>query len=288
MYEPGKIAEYSGGGITISQLITTDITKQKYEDYMWKEVLNPMGMTQSFFNQPSTKNKKSLLASGYSFSGKDMVEGNYHIYPEMAAAGLWTNPTDLAKYVIETQLSLNGKSKKVLSQKMTQLRLTPYIDDESALGVFIEQKGNEKYFTHTGGTEGFICGYIGSFENGNGIVVMTNSANTGVIAEIINSVSIVYDWKDFYKPILKQTMVLPDNVLQKYLGEYLYYGKPISITKKQNELWLDAPVKSKLYFTSDSDFYIIEKEIDYKFTVDSNGFVNGFVDTNGRKATKIK
>ncbi|QNK64093.1 beta-lactamase family protein [Pedobacter sp. PAMC26386] len=288
IYEPGKIAEYSGGGITISQLIVTDITKRKYEDYMWSQVLKPMGMTQSFFNQPPPESKERLLASGYLFDGKEMVEGNYNIYPEKAAAGLWSNPTDLGKYVIETQLSLNGKSNKVLSQEITKLRLTPYVDDESALGVFIKQRGDEKYFTHSGGTKGFICEYIGSFENGNGVVIMTNSGNPGISGEIFNSVSIVYDWKGFYKPTIKKTISLPDTVMQKYIGEYMWYGKPVSIVKEQNELWLNAPVKSKLFFTSDRDFYFNEKEMDYKFTSDLNGLINGFTDTNNRKVEKIK
>jgi len=56
------------------------------------------------------------LATGYYADGKEL-KGKYHIYPEQAAAGLWTTPTDLAKYVIETQLSLQNKSNKILSEK---------------------------------------------------------------------------------------------------------------------------------------------------------------------------
>jgi CubicO group peptidase (beta-lactamase class C family) len=288
IYEPGKTAEYSGGGITISQLILTDITHKKYEDYMWKKVLKPIGMKQSFFNQPPPKNKENLLATGYQSNGKELVEGKYNIYPEKAAAGLWTNPTDLGKYVIETQLSLIGKSNKVLSQEMTKLRLTPYIDDESALGVFIKKKGEEKYFGHAGGTNGFISEYIGSFENGNGVVVMTNSANDGIRNEIINSVAIVYQWNDFYTPRIKKTINLPDSILESFVGEYLLDGETISIIKKQNELWFNSVIQSKMYFTTDTDFYITEKEADYKFLVDENGIVTGFSNTNNREATKIK
>lgn len=287
VYEPGKTAEYSGGGITISQLLVTDITKKKYEEFMWNGVLKPMGMTQSFFNQPPPQAKKHLLASGYLYDGKEMDKGNYNIYPEQAAAGLWSNPTDLSKYIIETQLSLKGRSAKVLSPKFTRLRLTPYIDDESALGVFVKQLGDGKYFTHSGGTKGFISEYIGSFENGNGVVVMTNSGNSGIAREIFNSVSIVYNWKNFYTPKVKKNFLLSEAVAQKYLGTYMYYGKPVSIVRENNALWLNAPVRSKLYFTSEADFYINEKEIDYKFTFGSDGIVNGFVDANGRRAERI-
>ncbi|MEO6229569.1 MAG: hypothetical protein ABIP10_05540, partial [Ferruginibacter sp.] len=106
-------------------------------------------MSNSFYTQPPPADKENLLATGYYNDGKE-VKGKYHIYPEEAAAGLWTNPTDLAKYIIETQLSLQGKSNKVLSPETTRLRLTPYIDSSASLGVFIIKKGNEKYFNHDG------------------------------------------------------------------------------------------------------------------------------------------
>jgi len=287
IYEPGKTAEYSGGGITISQLILTDLTHKTYEDYMWSQVLKPLGMKNSFFTQPPVIDK-NLLSTGYFLNGKELVGGKYNIYPEQAAAGLWTNPTDLAKYVIETQLSLKGDSKKVLSQEMTKLRLTPYLDDESALGVFVNVIGNEKYFGHTGGTNGFISEYIGSFENGNGVVVMTNSGNPGISREIINSVALIYKWNNFYNPDVKKSITIPNNILENYVGEYLLNGQTISIIKKQNELWLNNAIKSKIYFTTDIDFYITEKKAEYKFTKDLNGVINGFIDKNNREAKRIK
>lgn len=96
------------------------------------------------------------MAAGYYKDGKE-VKGKYHIYPEQAAAGLWTNPTDLANYVIETQLALQGKSIKVLSQDMTKLRLTPYIDKSSALGVFIVKRGITPTFNILGLTKGLLA-----------------------------------------------------------------------------------------------------------------------------------
>jgi phage/plasmid primase-like uncharacterized protein len=110
------------------------------------------------------------------------------------------HPTDLAKYVIETQLSLKGKSQKVLSKDLTKLRLTPYIDDKSALGVFIINKNGVKNFEHGGVDEGFVSQYIGTFEDGNGVVVMTNTYNTALFDEIIRSVALTYGWKNAYTP----------------------------------------------------------------------------------------
>lgn len=189
LFEPGLKFQYSGGGTTISQLILENATGEKYEDYMMKNVLIPLGMNNSFFNQPSAKEREYLLATGY--NNDKEVKGKYHIYPEKAAAGLWTNPTDLSKYIIETQLSLQGNSNKILSKEMSVKRV------DNNFGVFSNDFKGVKYFGHSGGNEGFVCHYIGSFEDGNGVVVMTNGRNMKLVEEVVNSIASINNWKNY-------------------------------------------------------------------------------------------
>ena len=196
-FEPSLKEQYSGGGTTIAQVIVQDVWRQPYAVFMRDHVLKPMGMTSSTYFQPPPLQEN--LATGYYNDGSE-VKGKYHIYPEEAAAGLWTNPTDLARYIIETQLSLEGKSDKVLNRASTRKRLTPYIDSSAALGVFINTIGGQRYFGHAGKDEGFVARYWGSFEGGNGVVVMSNTDDIAIVDEVINSVAIVYGWKGFYKP----------------------------------------------------------------------------------------
>lgn len=271
MYEPSLRYQYSGGGTTLSQLLLQDITGQAYDTYMWNNVLKPIGMNHSSYTQPPPADKENLLATGYYNDGK-AVKGRYHIYPEQAAAGLWTNPTDLAKYIIATQLSLQGKSNKTFSPETTKLRLTPYIDNSAALGVFIIQKGNEKYFTHDGSDEGFVAAYFGSMETGNGAVVMANTNNGSLLYEIINSLANVYNWKDFYTPKIKEVVTVNNEILKSGLV-----------------LWLDK-TKYKIYFTSDTDFFMLEMAgSEIKFVKNSNNEITGFdIDDNGYKMQALK
>lgn len=200
VFEPGTKFQYSGGGTTISQLILENTTGEKYEDYMWKNVLMPLGMNESSYNQPPSQDKEKLLATAYN-NGKE-VKGKYHIYPEKAAAGLWTNPNDLAKYIIETQLSLLGKSNKVLSKEMSVKRV------ENNYGVFLNDFKGTKYFAHSGGNEGFVCYYIGSVEDGNGLVVMTNGNNFKLIDEILLSIASLNQWKNYPIEPQKESIAL--------------------------------------------------------------------------------
>jgi CubicO group peptidase (beta-lactamase class C family) len=190
LFEPGLKSKYSGGGTTITQLIIEDMTKQKYENYMQQQVLSPLNMTASSYTQPPVKTTAYPLATGYYRHDKE-VDGKYHIYPEKGAAGLWTNPTDLSKYIIETQLSLTGKSNKILSTTTSLKR----IDDN--LGVFVLNFEGAKYFMHNGQNEGFTCVYIGSVEGGDGLVIMTNSNDGRILNDIACGLIGLNQWKSF-------------------------------------------------------------------------------------------
>ena len=274
MFQPGLRSEYSGGGITISQLILTDVTGEKYAKYMQQKVLDPMGMKMSSYQQPPAKNKEEFLATGYHGNGES-IKGKYHIYPEEAAAGLWTNPTDLSKYIIETQLSMQGKSSKVLSTEMTKLRLTPYIDSSAALGVFIVEKAGIKYFSHGGANEGFRSQYYGSFDGGDGVVVMVNSDDGSIMNEIVNSVATVYKWKEFYTPTVKKAIPPTDAMLNAYVGKYVLNKDTVTISSENGKTMLRVSNGEvyRIYFSSEQDFFSPELPFDFKFEKDSNGKV---------------
>ncbi|NCD71315.1 serine hydrolase [Mucilaginibacter agri] len=279
MYAPGLKSEYSGGGIMISQMIVMDVTHHTYAEYMKQNVLQPLGMTSSTYEQPPFGIKPALLTTAYGPLEKPLT-GKYHIYPEQAAAGLWTNPTDLAKYVIETQLAYEGKSAKVLNQQTTKLRLTPYLNKNAALGVFIDNLDSTKYFQHSGGNEGFRCIYYGSLEGGNGVVIMVNSDNGQIISEVINSVAKVYGFKGLYNSTIKKSAIVADADLQSLVGYYELAPKFIlSITKEGNQLYAQASGQGKFRINPESQtkFYTVDFPSDFEFIKDNNGVVTSVV-----------
>lgn len=270
-FKAGTRMQYSGGGTTITQLILTGAANMPYDQYLQKEVLDPMGMTGSSYAQPPSADKKELLATAYREDGKP-VEGKYHVYPEIAAAGLWTNPTDLSKYIIETQLSYAGKSSKVLSPAMTKTRLTPFMNKNSALGTFIVI--DNKYFNHNGGNEGFRCVYYGSLEGGNGFVIMVNSDNFDIIDEVSRSIAITYGWNDFYKPATRKTVQVPADTLQQYVGKYANNNNTMDVTRQGENLYIsmNGERAMQMYFTSSSGFVVMDKPGDLRFDRTGKGF----------------
>jgi CubicO group peptidase (beta-lactamase class C family) len=274
--EPGLNVVYSGGGTTITQMIVTDVTGEKYDEYMQENVLDPLGMKGSSYRQPPAGIDSALLATGYKPDGTP-VTGKYNIYPEQAAAGLWTNPDDLCSYIIETMLSYNGKSQKVLTPEFTRLRLTPVMAD-AGLGVFLNTGDSVLYFSHSGGNEGFTCYYVGDAINGNGMVIMTNSDNGSLSAEVANSVATVYGWKNYYKPVYKTVTEVDDAILEKYVGQYVAGGSTFT-AKREGDKLLISPYPGmwvNVFFTSDTDFFVRESRDEMKFITDDKGSVTGF------------
>lgn len=280
--EPGKEARYSGGGILITQQMLIDITGQRYEQYMYEHVLWPLGMTNSSYNQPPAVSQRKNLATGYKSNGNEVL-GKYFIYPEKAAAGLWTTPTDICKYILEMQQAYQGKSSKVLNQEMVKLHVTP-VKYDMAMGTYIQNRNGEKYFDHTASNEGFSGLFIGGLTNGKGAAIFVNSDDATIAFELVNSIALAYNWAGFRKPEEITTVPVNDTITSKYIGEYILDGFLSEIKKGKDGLylWTDG-INSKMYFTSPTDFRNLELGGTKTFTFDSAGTVTGYSNTiNGR------
>ncbi|MGH9494544.1 MAG: serine hydrolase [Candidatus Sulfotelmatobacter sp.] len=189
---PGTIERYSGGGVTIEQQMMIDVTGRAFPLFMRETVLDKIGMSDSSYEQPLPPNRAAMTAGGTYADGK-AVHGKWHVYPEMAAAGLWTTPTDLAKFAIEIALSKNGKSNRILSQKMAQEMLTP-VKEEAGLGFFME-KDNPGQFGHNGADEGFQALLTMNADTGNGLAMMADSDNgISVMNWVLRRVAKEYSW----------------------------------------------------------------------------------------------
>lgn len=190
---PGSQWRYSGGGYTVMQQLIVDVTNQRFPDFMRDRVLRPLGMLSSTYEQPLPSEKAGSTAAGYYSNGK-AVEGRWHVYPEMAAAGLWTTASDLARFSIGIQQSLAAKSNPVISQPMARQMLTIEKQDDG-LGVFLQHRGTELAFYHNGRDEGFDAFMLAYAGTGQGAVIMINANDdSGTVEKIVNAIAKEYGW----------------------------------------------------------------------------------------------
>ncbi len=192
--KPGAEWRYSGGGTTIAQLAMTDVSRQSFAVLTRRLVLDPVGMTESTFEQPPRDLPSTALATGYTLLGA-AVAGRYHIYPEAAAAGLWTTPTDLAKWAIALQNAYAGRPSRLMSKTSARTMLTPGLG-KWGLGIEVEGAGDTLRFAHGGDDWGFKAGMVGYLSGGRAIVVMANGdGGLAVIEPLIQAVAREYGWK---------------------------------------------------------------------------------------------
>jgi CubicO group peptidase (beta-lactamase class C family) len=191
---PGTRERYSGGGTTIVQLMMVDQLKKPFPQIMMETVLRPLGLQHSTYEQPLPPDRAATAATG-TYGDGTKVEGRWHIYPEMAAAGLWTTASDLARIAIEVSKAHAGTSARVLSQAMTKQMLTQQMPG-TGLGYGLGP-GKSQY-RHNGADEGFQA-YLTAFaDTGSGVVIMANSDNGSMIFErIAASVAQEYKWTSF-------------------------------------------------------------------------------------------
>jgi CubicO group peptidase (beta-lactamase class C family) len=172
----------------VVQQLLVDVNGKKFPALMREMVLDRLGMKDSTYQQPLPKKLENRAATGLLITGIP-VEGGRHTYPEMAAAGLWTTPTDLALFVIELL-----KPGRVLSKKTTRQMLTA-VKGGYGLGISVQGKGDSQLISHGGNNAGFSCYLIGFTKTGQGAVVMTNSdAGNPVIQEILQRLAKEYAW----------------------------------------------------------------------------------------------
>jgi CubicO group peptidase (beta-lactamase class C family) len=193
--------QYSGGGIMIMQLAMTETLEKPFAEIMRDTVLGPLHMADSTYEQPLPAAWESRAARAHDGDGKAM-DAKWHVYPEQAAAGLWTTPSDLARFLIEVQQAVRGPAGQVLSQATAREMVTPTGVGPFAVGLTVDKRGEGWYVSHGGANWGFRCDLLGHVRKGYGVVVMTNGDNgLPLISEIEARVASAYGWDSLDKPI---------------------------------------------------------------------------------------
>ncbi|MFC5461411.1 serine hydrolase domain-containing protein [Massilia niabensis] len=239
---PGSTFSYSGGGYSIVQQALIDRAQQPFDALLANTVLKPIGMKDSSFAQPLPAALLARAALPHDATGKPYAGGPY-TYPELAAAGLWTTPTDLARFAIDLQRSASG-GKGVLSPSMARTMLQP-VKKGYGLGTMVEGAGVASGFGHTGSNMGYqntLFAYAGADKGGDGVVVMTNSANGGELAgAIVRAVAFEYKWPS-RQPRLREAIALPEAAQDKLVGRYVARGLgEFTIERRDGRLMVTPP-----------------------------------------------
>ena len=183
----GKQHIYSGGGITLAQLAFERITGTTLREAFQKEVAEPLGLKRTGFFQPLDEELVSNAAFGFRLAQKEDPAHGYHYYPEHAAAGLWTTPTELVRIGLE--LSKSYRKGGLLKKKTARRMMTPVMDDYGlCLDVWESEARKDSVAGHGGENWGFLTSWVFSRKKDICVAIMYNNV-TEAADEAINDIA---------------------------------------------------------------------------------------------------
>lgn len=231
---PGSRWAYSSGGYYVAQALLSDRTGEPFADLAARLVLRPAGMTGSSFSQPQESKRQRLAATAVGPDGSPMP-GGWRNNPELAAGGLWSTPTDLARLAIAIARDVRGDGPRLV-QPSSARELMNRGPGNWGLGLDLGPAGGARRFGHTGHNTGFVSEFVMYPDSCQGAVVMTNADQGGwLITEVLRAIGEVYRWPD-QKPLPIQAAVpLTDAIATRFVGTYRLRDFPaekFSISRK--------------------------------------------------------
>jgi CubicO group peptidase (beta-lactamase class C family) len=192
--QPGSAFAYSGGGYEIAEALMGDTAKAPFPQLMAELVLKPAGMERSSFVQPLPHDREGQAVRGHDANGKELP-GGWHVFPEHAAAGLWSTPTDLANLLLLVGRAWRGQSSLFLLPETAREMLKAQNAGPYGLGAAIGDAAGALVVMKRGQNAGYQAYLILLPAEGQGMVVMTNSNHGSVLAEaLIRRAAKLYGW----------------------------------------------------------------------------------------------
>jgi CubicO group peptidase (beta-lactamase class C family) len=188
--EPGAQRNYSGGGFLVAQLAIEDHTGRTWEDLAERLVFEPLGLELSTYRILDGSARRRV-AVGYRPDGAEVAGGGWHLYPETAAASLWTTPSEYAAFVIDVMRSYQDGTGVVLDRATARLLLDP----DFSVGFGVSREEGSISIGHDGANEGYRCRFVALPRLGEGVVVMTNSdSGDAVDSAVVDAVAEELGW----------------------------------------------------------------------------------------------
>lgn len=268
---PGSAWSYSGGGYVVAQQAMADVSRQPFADWAERTILGPAGMTMSSFDPPA----QDSHALGHGADGA-LVPGGYHLYPEAAAAGLWTTPSDLARALLALSASIAGEPGAIIPQSIARIVLDPVFPGET-VGFDTGGSGDGQWIAKGGDTLGFASYLVLYPARGQGVVVMTNGAGGATLARnVVLGVAQAYGWPDF-GPRVRRSVAIDAGLLASLPGTYRYgAGNSFVIARAGEGLTIADPgaPPETLHADPSGALFTLSQDVDFLFGPDGNGEIH--------------
>lgn len=236
---PGARWRYSGGGYSIAQALMRDATGIDYPQLMDRVVFRPLRLNDSSFSQPLDARRVPFAARAAGPDGSPL-EGGWRVNPELAAGGLWTTPSDVARLLIGIARPARGERGGILASTSAR-ELLARGPGNWGLGVALGPAAGPRRFGHTGHNVGFSSEYVMYPDSCQGAVVMTNADQGGwLVSEVLRAIGDAYGWPGRVALPTQVATSLTPAIEARFVGNYRLRDFPaerFSITRRGDSLY---------------------------------------------------
>jgi CubicO group peptidase (beta-lactamase class C family) len=225
-FAPGTQMLNSGGAVTVEQMIIAEVSGQSFENKAQAEVFKPLGMARSTYANPLPTSIGNIAKAHDQSGALTAKPRGYQTFPELAASGLWTTPTDIAQFVVALMKSYRGESDAFLPRSFAVDMMTEVGPSIFGLGPRLAGEGKSLRFSHGGSNDSYKAWFEGEPETGRGMVIFTNGANgEPLYQEVRRAVADAMGWP-IYESISEYQSDVGDPIFGKIAGEYVLDANP--------------------------------------------------------------
>lgn len=234
---------YSGGGYTIAQHWAEIVTGEPFPAILQRYVLEPVGMQRSFFGairQADFPTENVALA--YAGNGEP-VYGGWNVYPEHAAASLWSTPTEYGRFVVALMEAMGGNPEAGIAVEVAR-EVTTVVDNGYGLGIGVSEVDGAMRLSHSGSNRGYKSNFMAYPASGDLMVAMTGNDNGfPLVGDIGRTANYTYGWPSA-EQIIRSRLPASEGELQALAGDYAMVGNEsiiIRIEPDDGKLRITAP-----------------------------------------------
>lgn len=272
-FKPGEDFKYCNTNYSLLAMIVEKVTKEKFQDFVAKNIFEPLQMKQTRFLNPQPGNYKTIPNQTENYIAD--TEGKEYLLPEeipsyrnavaltglVGAGNIHSTALDLLKWQASLQTGKILKRESIEQMESPQVRANVDGSDAYGFGLAIKSIYGDTKIFHYGGTLGY-WNSLQHFKNSDRtIIVLTNNESEKGLTNAI--AAILFD-QPVALPSAHREIKLSPEQLNKFAGTYELNGnfafavenkngKLYRVTKSGEPKELKPESKTKLFYADGTD-----------------------------------
>lgn len=266
-FEPGTQYSYSNSGYVLLGAIIENVSGMSYEDYLRKNIFDPLGMENSGYCHRDIILKNRACGYAENDDGQLINAEFVHMSTPFSAGALYSTVEDM--FIWDQALYTD----KILSKASLERMFTPFLDNYGYGWVITEVNGH-KLISHGGGIDGFSTSFQRWVDDSTCIVVFSNNENAQP-DQIALTLAAIMAGEPYEIPVKKTPIAMAPDQIKEYAGAFKIDDNVYRmITYEEGQLYSQRTGgrRIKIYpEATDKFFYDHDNNVTVRYNRDENG-----------------